>query len=133
MCVLTELLSRTLLPDGYFWTFAVVLKVNYRLFKFGNGEFRAYYTHFKFANAGFYPSEVLCNEADGGFNAGDVGFKAIYRILKFGNSECKGADGGCEASGGDFKADYRTMMVDNMRPRACYKRMEFGIDGGKES
>lgn len=48
-----ELLSHTLPSDGYFWTFAVVLKANYRRLKFDNGEFKAYYTHFKFANAGF--------------------------------------------------------------------------------
>lgn len=66
---------------------------NYRFFKFGNSEFKAHYTHFKFANAGFYPSDVLRNRSDGGFDSGDVGFKAIYRILKFVNSECKGADG----------------------------------------
>lgn len=131
MCALTELLSRALIPDGYFRTFAVVLKANYRHLKFGNSDFKAHYTHFKFANAGFYPSDVLSNRADSEFKAADVGFKVIYRILGFGNGEYNGAGGECEASGGCFRANYRTLMVDNMRCGACCKRVEFGIDGWK--
>lgn len=102
MCELTELLSRILPSDGYFGAFFVVLKANYRRIKFGNSDFKAHYTRFKFGNGGFYPSDVLCNGADSGFNTGYVGFTVIYRILEFGKSECKGADGGCEASGGNF-------------------------------
>ena len=133
MSAFTELLSRTLPSDGYFGAFAVVLKANYRLCKSGNGKCKAHYTRFKFGNGGFYPSDVLCNGAESGFNTGDVGFKVIYRILEFGNSECNGSDGGSEASGGGFGTNYRTVMVDNMRCGAYCKRVEFGIDGCKES
>ena len=123
MSAFTELLSRTFPSDGYFGAFAVVLKANYRLYKSDNGKCKAHYTRFKFGNGGFYPSDVLCNGAESGFNTGDVGFKVIYRILEFGNSECNGSDGGSEASGGGFGTNYRTMMVDNMRRGACCKRM----------
>lgn len=98
MYALTELLNRTLLPDGYFWTFSVVLKVNYRLFKSDNGEFKAHYTRCKFANTAFYSSDMLCKVADGGFNAGDVGLKVICRIMEFDNSECNGGEGGMRSS-----------------------------------
>ncbi len=129
----TELLSRTFPSEGYFGAFAVVLKANYRLYKSDNGKCKAHYTRFKFGNGGFYPSDVLCNGADSGFNACGVGFTVIYRILEFGNSACKGADSGCEASGGGFGTNYRTVMVGNMRCGAYCKRVEFGIDGRKES